>query len=211
MSQISTRVELARGSVRTVETAGTDPVRADVVRNRSAILEAAVDVLAVEPSASLAEVAQRAGVGRATLYRHFESRESLRAAIREEALARAGAALADAGLEGCGAREGIARAASVLVPLGMRFRILLAEGADNDPAFVAARTEVLQPLVQLVVRGVAEGEFEPTVDPGWAALVLAGVLMSAVRAAAAGLVSVEEAAELVPATLFDGLGARRGR
>ncbi|GAA3166451.1 hypothetical protein GCM10010531_18850 [Blastococcus jejuensis] len=191
--------------------ADADPLRADALRNRGAILEAAVDVLAVEPSASLAEVATRAGVGRATLYRHFESRESLRSAIREEALARAAAALAGAGLEGCGAREGISRAAAVLVPLGMRFRILLAEGADNDPAFVSARNEVLQPLVHLVGRGIAEGEFEPTVDPGWVAVVLAGLLMSAVRAAAAGVVTVQEATDLVPATLFDGLGARRGR
>jgi AcrR family transcriptional regulator len=184
--------------------------RTDAQRNRDAILESAVDVLAQTPTASLAEVAARAGLGRATLYRHFPSRDALLAAIREEALARARAALAEAGLADASARDGVRRAAQVLVPLGMRFRILLAEGADADPDFVAARTEALQPLLDVVARGIADGELDPAVPPGWAAVVLAGLLMSAVRAAAAGIVGVADAAELVAVSFFDGLGSRAG-
>ncbi|MEM1316029.1 MAG: helix-turn-helix domain-containing protein, partial [Pseudomonadota bacterium] len=45
--------------------------------SRDAILEAAFQLYARRPDASLAEVAQRAGVGRATLHRHFGSREAL--------------------------------------------------------------------------------------------------------------------------------------
>jgi len=205
VSQISTTRESLPGTLSAMATPG-DSMRADVLRNRGAILDAAIDVLAVEPSASLAEVASKAGLGRATLYRHFQSREALRGAIREEALARAGAALAQVDLEGCTAREGVRRAAAVLVPLGMKFRILLAEGADSDPDFLAARDEVLQPLFRLVARGIEDGDLGPGANPGWTAMVLAGLLVSAVRAAGAGLVAVEDAPELVCATLFDGLG-----
>ncbi|WP_405498078.1 TetR/AcrR family transcriptional regulator [Streptomyces sp. NBC_00096] len=52
--------------------------RADAVRNRERILTAARDVL-VEfgPAAPLDEIARRAGVGNATLYRHFPDRPTL--------------------------------------------------------------------------------------------------------------------------------------
>ncbi|HEX6248915.1 MAG TPA: helix-turn-helix domain-containing protein [Nocardioidaceae bacterium] len=178
--------------------------RADVLRNRGAILDAAVDVLAADPSASLAEVARRAGLGRATLYRHFPSREALRDAIRQEALSRAEAALDGARLDEVPAREGVRRAAEVLVPLGMRFRVLLAEGADVDPAFVAARDRALAPLVGLVAR--AAGEQGAAVNPAWTGMVLANLLVTAARAADAGVIDQHDAADLVTRTLFEGLG-----
>lgn len=198
--------------------AGGEHDRADVVRNREAILDAAVAVLAADPSASLADVARRAGLGRATLYRHFPSREALRDAIRAEALARAETALAAADLESLPPREGVRRAAEVLVPLGMRFRVLLAEGADVDPEFVAARDRVLAPLVGLVARATAPastpasapastaGDGGPPANPLWAGMVLANLLVTAARAADAGVIEEAEAAELVARTLFDGLG-----
>jgi TetR/AcrR family transcriptional regulator, mexCD-oprJ operon repressor len=183
-----------------------DGHRADAVRNRSAILDAAVDVLADDPSASLADVARRAGLGRATLYRHFPSREALRDAIRQEALARAETALAGARLDEVPARDGVRRAAEALVPLGVRFRVLLAEGADADPDFIAARDRALAPLLALVARAVGEEAVDPAVDPGWAGMVLANLLVTAARAAGAGLIDPAEAGELVSRTLFDGVG-----
>ncbi|WP_345780906.1 helix-turn-helix domain-containing protein, partial [Gemmatimonas sp.] len=44
---------------------------------RDRIVEAAATVWAADPSATLDVVAQRAGVGRATLHRHFPSRAAL--------------------------------------------------------------------------------------------------------------------------------------
>ncbi|MFD8963390.1 TetR/AcrR family transcriptional regulator [Streptomyces sp. NPDC059568] len=54
------------------------PMRADARRKRDAVLAAAVDVF-VERGVNVAldEVARRAGVGIATLYRHFPTREAL--------------------------------------------------------------------------------------------------------------------------------------
>jgi AcrR family transcriptional regulator len=182
------------------------PGRADAARNRAALVAAAAEVLATSPGASLAEVAARAGLGRATLYRHFDSRESLRAAIREEALSRASAVLADLSLEDCSTREGVRRATAALVPVGLRFRTLLAEGADTDPEFLAARDRTLAPLTRLVQRGVAAGEFRPGVDPRWLGMVLAGLLTTAVRAAGIGAIGADQAGELVSRGLFDGFG-----
>jgi AcrR family transcriptional regulator len=181
--------------------------RADVLRNRAALLDAAADVLAVAPQASLSEIATRAGLGRATLYRHFENRDALRAAIRAEALSRASEALAGADLPDCDTREGIRRTAAALVPLGMRFRILLTEGADTDADFLAARNETLAPLWAVLARGVERGELSRSANTAWLAMVLAGMLMTAVRAAAAGLIDPAEAGDLVSDAFISGFGS----
>ncbi|CAI9417672.1 TetR/AcrR family transcriptional regulator [Nocardioides sp. T2.26MG-1] len=180
--------------------------RADVLRNRAALLDAAADVLASAPEASLAEVATRAGLTRATLYRHFESRDALLSAIQEEVLRRASEVLVGLDLAGCDTREGIRRAAAELVPLGLRFRILLAGGASGDPAFLAAREQVLAPLWAVLDRGVEAGELPATANPAWLRAVLAGLLMTAARAAGAGLVDPGEAGELVASSFLDGFG-----
>jgi AcrR family transcriptional regulator len=58
------------------------PMRADAVRNRRRILEAAEEVFAAQGvSAPIDLVAERAGVGVGTLYRHFPTKEALFEAI----------------------------------------------------------------------------------------------------------------------------------
>src|SRR5450755_3964471 len=57
-------------------------IRADAVRNRERVLEAAKAVFSAGgPDASLEAVAKRAGVGIGTLYRHFPTREALFEAV----------------------------------------------------------------------------------------------------------------------------------
>jgi AcrR family transcriptional regulator len=58
------------------------PMRADAVKNRARILEAAEEVFAAQGiSAPIDLVAERAGVGVGTLYRHFPTKEALFEAI----------------------------------------------------------------------------------------------------------------------------------
>ena len=63
-------------------------LRADAVRNRQAIVEAAREVFAEQGlDASLDEIAKRAGTGNATLYRRFPTRADLVAAVFAERMA----------------------------------------------------------------------------------------------------------------------------
>ncbi|MBM2621847.1 TetR/AcrR family transcriptional regulator [Actinoplanes sp. LDG1-06] len=58
------------------------PRRRDAQRNRDAIVRAACDLMTSERSAvGMPEIARRAGVGQATLYRHFPDRYALTAAV----------------------------------------------------------------------------------------------------------------------------------
>src|SRR5579863_2702696 len=75
-------------------------LRADALRNRQHVLAAARDVFVeLGPDAPLDEVARRAGVGIATLYRRFPDRESLQRAVALDVLDQAGAAAAQAEAE----------------------------------------------------------------------------------------------------------------
>ncbi len=61
---------------KTGEDRASEP-RADARRSELRILDAARDLLAADPYASLQRVADASGVHRATVYRHFASREEL--------------------------------------------------------------------------------------------------------------------------------------
>jgi serine phosphatase RsbU (regulator of sigma subunit) len=57
--------------------------RADAVQNRERVIAAARRLFEQTPGATLAEVAAAAGVSRSTLYRHFDGRRDLLAAVEE--------------------------------------------------------------------------------------------------------------------------------
>jgi AcrR family transcriptional regulator len=61
---------------------GGRPLRADALRNRARVLEAAEAVFAAHgTAASTEEVARRAGVGIGTVFRHFPTKEALLEAV----------------------------------------------------------------------------------------------------------------------------------
>jgi AcrR family transcriptional regulator len=62
--------------------------RKDAVRTRRAILDAADDLLQRDPEVSHAEIAAAAGVGRASVYRHFPERQDIVVALLGELVGR---------------------------------------------------------------------------------------------------------------------------
>jgi AcrR family transcriptional regulator len=63
-------------------------LRRDARRNRDAILDAARELFGESADVSMCEVARRAGVGQATLYRNFPDRQALAAEVLVEQLER---------------------------------------------------------------------------------------------------------------------------
>lgn len=70
----------------TTTTATPPPQRADARRNRQRLIDAATTVFAREgANAPLDRIARTAGIGNATMYRHFPSREALLEAVLHDA------------------------------------------------------------------------------------------------------------------------------
>lgn len=59
-------------------------LRKDALRSRRAILDAARELYRDDAEASFGEIAQEAGVGQATVYRHFADRRALLVALADE-------------------------------------------------------------------------------------------------------------------------------
>jgi AcrR family transcriptional regulator len=179
--------------------------RSDVERNRQALLAAAAEELARNPGASMVDIATAAHLTRATLYRHFGTREQLVEGLQAQALDHASRALADSRLEEGPALAALHRAIDVLAALGPRFRPLLVEGADLDPDFQARRAVVLDPLREVVRRGQAEGEIRADLTPEWVVTALASLLAAGVRSVPADGPRGVALAGLVYRTLVDGI------
>src|SRR6476619_5627882 len=60
--------------------------RADAERSIASITSAALEALASDPDVSMAEIARRAGVVRATIYMHFPTREALLDSVMEHSV-----------------------------------------------------------------------------------------------------------------------------
>jgi len=173
-------------------------------RNREAILEAAIGVLGAQPDAGIAEVAAAAGVGRATVYRHFTSREELLEALRlhasEEARARFDAARVDEG-DPVAALE---RLVSAMLALGDRYRVIFPQDRENRPR----RSEVLlKPLTRVIARAQAEGAIDPEIPPAWVIAALRALLRGAVEEIEARRLARDAAATRVVRTLVRGVGS----
>jgi len=180
--------------------------RADAVRNEGMITVAAMRVLAEHPGASMAQIADASGLGRATLYRHFASREELVTAIQRQAMEAGARALAAAELDRGSAVEGLRRAITALVGVGDRYRLLGREAA-LDPGMLQRQPDVAGKLLELVRRGQRAGELRDDLPPSWIVPALAALLVLALRAMAEQHIGQAEAAERVAATLLEGLAA----
>ena len=136
--------------------------RADALKNRERLIEAAKEVLGKGgPDASLEAVARRAGVGIGTLYRHFPEREALFQAVfgRElEQLADMAERLDGAGDEVEALRGWLhANVALVETKRGMLGALSIVLTEEAKQSFARQSSRITDALNRLLARGVAEG------------------------------------------------------
>jgi TetR/AcrR family transcriptional regulator, mexCD-oprJ operon repressor len=180
--------------------------RADAERNRERVLDHATRALAQDAALAMGEIAHRAGLGRATLYRHFPTREDLLAAIDARAYAETEAAIAASRLGEGSATEALERLVGAVMEIGDRYRFLLGEDAVGvrEEERRARDERLAAPLLALIERGRASGEFSRSLAPRWMLAVLGAVIVAAVREIADGTLERDAAADAVTATLLRG-------
>ena len=151
----------------------------------------------------MADVADAAGVARATLYRYFPTRESLLEAVTASAAERASEGLSQARLDQVEVDEGVARAVRALLAVGDHFVVLASEGGGEQ----ALEQPVIAPLRALVERGQAAGVIREDVPARWLTDALIGMVLTAARAA--GPLGHEDIVQAVTGLFLDGARSMR--
>jgi AcrR family transcriptional regulator len=177
--------------------------RADAEQNTARILDAAAACLCRSTTASMAEIAQAAGLGRVTVYGHFPSREALIEATLVRLLERGEAVLGGVDLTGDPREalrcliesswrlivdaDAVLQAAQSVLPPG-RIRELHAKPAQRAEA--------------LIRRGQAEGAFRTDLPTTWLVSVLYHVLKGAAAEITSGRLDPSDAPHFIVATVL---------
>lgn len=179
-------------------------MRADAERTIERILTGAPAVLNADPAASTEKIASGLGLGRATLYRHFPSREKLLFAIHERALEDAERAVSAAQPEQGSASSALRRLIDHVMEVGDRYRFLNGVAA-RDERLQATEERVGAPLVALIERGQAASEIRTDRAPRFLAGQLSGLLAAGIAQVERGEASLSAAAEAVYETFMHGV------
>jgi AcrR family transcriptional regulator len=178
--------------------------RSDADRSVQAILEAALEALASDPEASMAEIARRAGVVRATIYVHFPTRESLLDAVMEHAVAQVAQATSNAEPTRGKPEEALERVLRATWQQLSQFHALLAINTARLSAKELHRRHlpVTSQFAPLVERGQKTGVFRRDVPVSWHLAVLRAIVHSASAELQSGRLSEAEVEQTVITTVL---------
>lgn len=177
--------------------------RADSQRNRAAILDAALSGLAANPRASMAEIAEAAGVRRVTLYGHFSSRTELIEAVAARTMSRAEARLTplDLGGDPRDALELLVTSSWRIVD-DSRGIIAAAEAELGTDRLRGHHDDAMLRVQRLIERGRAAGLFRTDQPVEWLTACYFAIVHGAASEIRAGRLSETQAAAFLPSTIL---------
>lgn len=182
---------------------------------REGVLSAALRTLNVDPAANMAAVAQAAGISRATLHRHFASREALVTEIGTRSLDRWESRLvahdvAEVGKSGDPARITACLAGLVddLVADADDFGFALTDSfMCTSPPLLERSQALFETEIAFYAAAQASGVLSANASPRWIGHAVYGLLVAARDALREGSVARREIGAQVLSTFLDGVRA----
>lgn len=177
--------------------------RADARRNVAAILDAAQDCLLRDPHATVAQIAQAAGVGRVTLYGHFANRADLVDAVFARVTEQANAVLDEIDTRGEPVAA-LARLTTASWQVVHSFMGMLAAAESELPAerIRSHHDRHLERLAELITRGQQAGVFRTDVPQQWLLSTAYALMHTAAADCAEGRLDEAAAQHAVVATIL---------
>jgi AcrR family transcriptional regulator len=182
------------------------PRRADARRNRQLLLDAAREVFDERGTgAPLDEIARRAGVGNATMYRHFANRRELALAVYADEVRRLcdhGAALLDDPSPEHGLYAWLLAFVEHVSTRSELVSVLLPAPGSEEPAAGSERFEqwhaaMRRTVAALVDRAKATGAARPDLDAADLLMLAVGIARSGITGAGAGADLAERLLDIV--------------
>jgi TetR/AcrR family transcriptional regulator, mexCD-oprJ operon repressor len=177
--------------------------RADAEQNTARILDAAQACLCRSTTASMAEIAQAAGLGRVTVYGHFPSREALIEATLARLLERGEAVLGSLDLTG-----DPRQALRTLIESSWRLIadasavLEVAQSTLPPEPIRELHAKPAQRVEELIRRGQSEGAFRTDLPPAWLVSVLYHILKGAAADISNGRLDPADAPRFIVATVL---------
>ena len=175
---------------------------------RPSILDVAAEVLVADPAASLAEVAQAAGIGRTTLHKHYATRDDLLRAVGHRAIDLWEQAVAGAG--GGGDPDGGLRAlVAAMIPIGPQLAFMWRTPAFDHVGELGERWLAVEARCLAVLNRAQDlGALASGVPAWWLLQTLYSIVYVAAESVRAGQLAPLDAPGLALGTFLHGLGTR---
>lgn len=183
--------------------------------DRHHVLAAAQRVLNTDASASMGAVAEAAGISRATMHRHFDSREALLVELGTRSLDQWERRLDDADVEGVAATGDAGRLRATLEALVLgyvedsdRFGFALTDQVILATEELVERTRRLEDRESVLLAAAQRaGVLRADLPLRWFGAAIYGLLVAARESVRVGDVARRDAGRLVLSTLFSGVVA----
>jgi TetR/AcrR family transcriptional regulator, mexCD-oprJ operon repressor len=173
-----------------------------VDHRQTAILDAAARVLRRRPDAAMADIADEAGIGRATLYRHFPTREALLRGVADTGTAELADGIEAAKLDELPVDRAIARIAAVFLRTGAKYAALISQLDEfHDPC---AKQRVIKPVRDVIARGIDDGVLRGDLPDDTLFEMFTALLERSIWLTIGGTLTPEAAADAIVSLFLDG-------
>lgn len=178
-------------------------------RTRQALINAGLTLFIKNPDAKLTDVAQLAEVGRATLYRQFDTKESLLEAIALECIERFDKAFKPIDKKAKSAADAIRLLFFYSLPLTneLQFLTQLESYLSRNSKLMKVYEEQRQEMAELVEEAKSEGDISTQMPTDWIIEVIDSLIYSLYVTRQRQAMTDEQAADLAFATLMKGVAA----
>jgi AcrR family transcriptional regulator len=186
--------------------------REDARRNREAVIDASLELLSEQPTATMSAIAELSGLGRTTLYRHFASRDELVRALFERVVGEAREATLEVISRDAPLADILCDLGPAVIGIGRRFQFLegLRRSGGGDEVLEESTLDPNDPLRAYLTEAQERGEVPAEMPIQWILSAISGLAMATMAEVIAGRMDADDAGQLLGEVFARSFAPERG-